>query len=107
MKRTLFLTNLTNSKFIIKYLNQIMFTEFMSEKTKKLTNDIGDLAELVIKSMILIVVVVLVSRALLPILITDPIIAKYASYILGIAGLFVIIVSKEVRKEILNLGHDK
>ena len=84
-----------------------MFTEFMSEKTKKLTNDIGDLAELVIKSMILIVVVVLVSRALLPILITDPIIAKYASYILGIAGLFVIIVSKEVRKEILNLGHDK
>jgi len=43
----------------------------------------------------------------LPILITDPIIAKYASYILGIAGLFVIIVSKEVRKEILNLGHDK
>jgi len=107
MKRTLFLTNLTNSKFIIKYLNQIMFTEFMSEKTKKLTNDIGDLAELVIKSMILIVVVVLVARALLPILITDPIIAKYASYILGIAGLFVIIVSKEVRKEILNLGHDK
>ena len=84
-----------------------MFTEFMSEKTKKLTNDIGDLAELVIKSMILIVVVVLVARALLPILITDPIIAKYASYILGIAGLFVIIVSKEVRKEILNLGHDK
>ena len=79
----------------------------MSEKTKKLTNDIGDLAELVIKSMILIVVVVLVARALLPILITDPIIAKYASYILGIAGLFVIIVSKEVRKEILNLGHDK
>ena len=57
--------------------------------------------------MFLIVIVVLVAKALLPLLIEDPTIAKYTYYILGIAGLFVIVVSKEVRKEILNLGHGK
>ena len=79
----------------------------MSRRTRQLSNDIGDLAELVIKSMVLIVVVVLVAKALLPLLIEDPTIAKYASYLLGIAGLFAVVVSKEVRKEILNLGHGK
>ena len=79
----------------------------MSKRTRQLSNNIGDLAELVIKSMFLIVIVVLVAKALLPLLIEDPTIAKYASYILGITGLFVIVVSKEVRKEILNLGHGK
>lgn len=79
----------------------------MSKKTRKLSNDITDLAELVIKSMFLIVIVALVAKELLLVLIKDQVIIKYTPYILGITGLFVIIVSKEVRKEILNLGHNK
>ncbi len=79
----------------------------MSQETRRLTRNIRDLAELVLKSMILIVVVILVAKELLPLLIEDPTTAKYTSYIIGIAGLFVIVVSKEVRKEILNLGHSK
>lgn len=79
----------------------------MSKKTRKLMKDIGDLAELVIKSMFLIVIVVLIAKALLPLLIEDPTIAKFASNILGLAGLFAVVVSKKVRQEIKDFGHDK
>ncbi len=79
----------------------------MSERTRQLNKDIGDLAELVIKSMFLIVIVILIAKALLPLLIGDSTIAKYASYVLGIAILFAIVVSKEVRKEILRLGNQR
>ena len=79
----------------------------MSKRTRRLSEDISDLAELVIKSMVLIVIVVLVAKALLGILIESSIAANIISYVLGIAGLFAVVVSKEVRKEILNLGHRK
>jgi hypothetical protein len=77
----------------------------MSKRARKLTNDITDLGELIIKSLFIITMVVLMAKTLLPIIFGETIFVKYASYLIGVIGVFIIVVSKEVRKEILNLGH--
>ncbi len=72
----------------------------MSNKIRKLTDDIVDLAELVIKVMVLIAVVYLVAEALIG---TVP--AQIGAVILGLAIIFIIVTSKKVREAILSFGH--
>jgi len=67
------------------------------------THDLEDLATLVIKAMVLIVIVVIMAKELLGILLGDDL-GRWASYLMGITSLFVIVVSSKVRREIVNFG---
>ena len=70
---------------------------------QKTTNSIIDLGRLVLVAIIMIVLVILVAKALLRLLISESL-AIWGSYILGIVSLFVIIVSKKVRRKISSFG---
>ena len=75
----------------------------MSKRVQKVTEDLGDLTELVFKSIIAIVFVVFTAKVLLP-FILDKTVSEVSSYIIGLVLLFCIIVSKRVRREILVFG---
>ncbi len=79
----------------------------MSEQVREATRDLGDLLELVVKSMSAIVIVYLIAKALLPLVVGSGLATNIISAILGIAFLFSVVVSKRVRNEILAFGANK
>ncbi|MFH1181382.1 MAG: hypothetical protein V1702_00320 [Candidatus Woesearchaeota archaeon] len=70
---------------------------------KQTSIDLSYLLELVVKAMFAIVIVYLLAKSLIEI-VAGPGAAKIISPILGIAGLFVVIVNKRVRDEIMAFG---
>ena len=75
----------------------------MGKETRKVIRNLGDLVELVVKAMFSIVIVYLIAKALIETIAGEQA-AKVISAILGIGGLFIVIVSKKVREEILKFG---
>jgi hypothetical protein len=73
------------------------------DRYQRASYHLGNLIELVIKSMFGIVVVYLIADALIKMVVGD-LAAKIISSILGLVILFAIVVSKRIRKEILSFG---
>ena len=69
---------------------------------RKTGNEIVDLAEMVIKTMFMIVIVYLVAEALFG---TVP--ANVGTVVVGLGGVFILVSSKKARKEVLSFGHKK
>lgn len=69
-------------------------------------NDLGELVELVIKAMFGIVIVYLVAQELIKIIWNEGA-ARIISIILGLVFLFATVISKRIRKEILDFGKRK
>jgi len=97
----------TMRNHLVAYRDELKLKTKMSSPNEsksiiKTTDTITDLAQLAVRSMILITVVALVGKAMLQILVGESL-ANLGAVIIGIVSVFAIVVSKRVRQEILNL----